>query len=63
MGLDNKAAMQRWMGEQYQHDGFSIPGVLYILKMLEGVYKELIEIAKYNKFYNIEEEKKAEFYL
>ena len=31
--------------------------------MLEGVYKELMEITKYNKFYNIEEEKKAEFYL
>ena len=31
--------------------------------MLKGVYKELMEIAKYNKFRNIEEEKKAEFYL
>jgi len=34
-----------------------------MLEILEGVYKELIEIAKYNKFCNIEEEKKAEFYL
>ena len=28
--------------------------------MLKEVYKKLMEIAKYNKFYNIEEEKKAE---
>jgi hypothetical protein len=63
VGLDDKAAMQRWMGEQYQHDGFSIPGVLCMLEMLEGVYEELMEIAEYNKFHKIEEEKKAEFYL
>jgi hypothetical protein len=34
-----------------------------MLEMLEGVYEELMEIAEYNKFHNIEEEKKVEFYL
>ena len=31
--------------------------------MLKEVYKELIKIAKYNKYYNIEEEKRAKFYF
>jgi len=33
-----------------------------MLEMLEGVYKELMKIAKYNKYRDIEEEKRAEFY-